>query len=594
MDDSGLSFFDNPDFEFANEAQTGSALNNKMYLILFADKVLEDSELSGFVSINIHSSLKEGSFFLRIETLEELNLMTTPGNEKIDDKIKILVEQLKETESTKSERSKSAKKSNMIVPTPINPTNSGLSTARPFREEKFMLKGSDDVPKENYKTIVNRMYCDFQAFALDYEVAKPTILSIPFRFKLTTTPVANPGSTGVLTSGALTSKPSSGLLAQPSTQTTQMTQQLTTSPTITGNVTIKRPLERSCDLKIDRMIYMPNKKKAAARVQKVYSDPQKKELGKDKILDKDRELLLEQPAGEYIKLSHRIICYFIPKTDLHSFNSMNKTSEHERSKIRYEYCMKLESPLWEVKEFSVIPNLKLMNNRKFKHVGDAVIKQDNPLFLCCSTTTKFKIGIGLDLVNLREQDSSLNFVMTFNSKVIDQLLWLDVVLYSSLTLYSTENPANKDVTSTSVNVCFVDSFDLEPKLPKELLKDKILECIQKIDLSPIVGKYQSIDTPQTKMEFFIRFYLSNLKHKMTQLIATIPIYFWRIDADLKIPTPESTSWKFDLLKKTLDEEKYAGQGVMLPSVLLDLESPFNLNSLEQAPDVPDIPDNGED
>ena len=78
MDNSDdMSFFDDPEFNFAKggdeEPQHITAVN-VIKLHIFSTKVLSDNEVAGFAMVKIKNRIKEGSFFLRIETIEELCL----------------------------------------------------------------------------------------------------------------------------------------------------------------------------------------------------------------------------------------------------------------------------------------------------------------------------------------------------------------------------------------------------------------------------------------------------------------------------------------------------------------------------------------
>lgn len=94
MDDSDLSFFDDPEFKFAKEDKNIEDEPNRIDMNFFASEVLEDTELTGYVYLDIPLCLRAGSIFLRIESTEELCLERKYDNEDLKDKLKILREKV--------------------------------------------------------------------------------------------------------------------------------------------------------------------------------------------------------------------------------------------------------------------------------------------------------------------------------------------------------------------------------------------------------------------------------------------------------------------------------------------------------------------
>ena len=150
-------------------------------------------------------------------------------------------------------------------------------------------------------------------------------------------------------------------------------------------------------------------------------------------------------------------------------------SELERAKLRLDSLKKTEQFAMDSSQLHIVPNFKHMDYKKHKRKGDAQIEQTNQYLLCCRKTVKLDFTISLDLINLRNEDTSLNFVMNFDKQVIDNYMYLDVVIYSQLK-YDDESQENSQV---SENVCLLESFDLDRGLPPDVRnsKSRIVECV---------------------------------------------------------------------------------------------------------------------
>lgn len=509
MDDSDLSFFDDPEFKFAKEDKNIEDERNRIDMNFFASEVLEDTELTGYVYLDIPLCLRAGSIFLRIESTEELCLERKYDNEDLKEKLKILRdkvinESLLNEITAKNHKSKDIKK-NMVMPTSVNTSNRAY--------DPLLLKTpspQDELIHSSY----TRCILDVEAFVADYEISKSTVLVLPFRIQL------------------------------------------------------RGKLNKSCELYIDNTTYLAHGRRRQMQALKkmpldVASQISSKNAASGKPTSGQRQ---------YIKLIHKIMAYYAAKNDVHIFNQVQSNiSDDERNKIRYETLQKSDYFMSSVKEFKVVPNFRQINYKKHNRKGEASIAQDNLYLLCCTKKVKLSVNICLDLINLRNQDSSLNFVMKFERKILDEYLYLDVVIYSRLTQTSDDDYDE----CYAENICMVQSFDLDRKLPL-YSPHKMVEYVQKLDLIPIQGKYQSVCYKHVKIEYFIKFYLSTLALRLNLEVLEIPLNFFKITNDFRSQENDEITDNFDKVEVKTKDSKI---GVMLPYALIDFSTNVRGNGI---------------
>lgn len=512
MDDSGLSFFDDPEFNFAKEEEeekNAANAKNRIDMSYFAGEVLEDKELTGFVYLHVPVSLRAGSIFLRIETTEELCLEKRNNNEQLKDKLKLLREKVINESSITENSAKTYKvkdiKKNMVQPT-IMPV--------PIRSYDPLILKNIDSSDELVRTSYTNCILDVEAFVTDYEITKSTVLVLPFRIQL------------------------------------------------------RGRLNKSCDLPIDNTTYLAHgRKRQMQALKKTPVD------GMSQLSSKKGGLPASTPGQkQYIRLSHKIMVYYAAKTDVHSFNQIHSSiSDDEKNKIRYESLQKSDYFLSAVKEFKVVSNFRQISYKKHTRSGDASVAQDNQYLLCCTKKVILSIKICLDLINLRNQDSSLNFVMNFDKQILDEYLYLDVVIYSRLT--STGDDSYDECYSE--NICMVQSFDLDRKLPQQC-PTSLVEYVQKLDLTPIQGKYQSIDCEHAKLNYYIKFYLSSLALRLNLEVLEIPLNFFMIANDFRSQDNDEIAYRFEKTNNRIKDSKI---GVMLPYALIDFSANVKGNGI---------------
>ncbi len=512
MDDSGMSFFDYEEFNFAKDQQNENReVQNKLEMTLFSSKALEDAELSGFISVKISKNMKTGSFFLRLETTEELNLEKLEKDDTLTAKLKQLTNRI--TKVQVSERKPFQKltkvlpqaKSSMMV-SPHTPQ----VTARPLKEDFFTLRDEEE-SRELVKKVYTKLIFDLEIFSLENEINQFTGLVLPFRIKLSR----------------------------------------------------ENRLYRSCHLLLDNATYYSLSKKKQNTIKKMNL-----ESGKLELYERRFETKKETPS---VILEHKLTAYYVPKNDFHNFNLIHQLMpETEKSKIRYEYLQKYDLFLSDSKPFFIIPNYRVVDYKKHAREAIAEIENDNQLFLCCNKKTPMNVSISLDIINIRKYDSSLNFVMTFDKRIIKEYFYLDVIIYNKLTHHGEEMP-----TIVSENVCMVESFDLESRLPPKSLENQV-EYVQKLDLTPILGKYQSIESYHAKLDFFIRFYLSSLSLRLEKELFEINLNFLRLDSDFTAVDPDSISKTFLNLEKKIAPFKSC---ILLPYVFLDFKTNIDADGL---------------
>ena len=319
----------------------------------------------------------------------------------------------------------------------------------------------------------------------------------------------------------------------------------------------------SCQLQLDNATYYSLSKKKQNTIKKMNL-----ESGKLELYERKFETKRETSS---ITLEHKLTAYYVPKNDLHNFNLIHQLMpETEKSKIRFEYLQKYDFFLSVSRPFFIIPNYRVVDYKKHSREAIAEIENDNQLFLCCNKKTPMNVSISLDIINIRMFDSSLNFVMTFDKRIIKEFFYLDVIIYNRLTHLGEDQP-----TVVSENVCMVDSFDLESRLPPKSLENQV-EYVQKLDLTPILGKYQSIDSYHAKLDFFIRFYLSSLSLRLEKELFEINLNFLRIDSDFTATDPEEISFRFLNLEESLSKNI---NFILLPYALLDFRTNIDSDGL---------------
>lgn len=523
MSDDSLSFFDDPEFKFAKETANVKDSRNRINCAFFASKVMEDDELTGYVYLDVPVSLRAGSVFIRLETTEETHLEKRHGNEPLADRLKLLREKVK-ADGTIADQPHAKPTMNRGNSPGKKNMVIPLSLGTLQRAYDPIMLRRESSSSEMVRSSYTRCILDAEAFVFDYEVSKNTVLVLPFR------------------------------------------------------IALRGKLNRSCNLSLDNTTYVASgRKKIVNTVKKQLTDG-KIELLARKVYNTG----LNDENRQYIKISHRFIVYYATKNDVHNFNQVQQSlSDEERNKIRYEAMQKSDYFLDASKEFKVMPNFKQVNYKKHNRRSDASVEQDHPYFLCCTKKVKLAVNICLDLINLRDRDTSLNFVMNFNRQIIEDYLYLDVIIYSRLT-YTGDEPED---TSFMENVCMVQSFDLDRKLPSNS-PFKLVEYVQKLDLTPIQGKYQSVSSEHVKVEYFIKFYLSSLALRLNLEVLEIPLNFLRLGEEFRSQDPDEIAFKFE---KVEDRIKRSKIGVMLPYAIVDFDKNVRGNgfAVEEPPEDDD-------
>ena len=520
MDSDDDSFFDNPEFNFAKDEQDDNAFTkNKLDLVLFEKKLIEDKELSGFISTKISKNMKAGSIFLRMETTEELSLEKPGKNDTLKFQIKelnkMIQKEAEEKRRLKDQRNSFYSKKSKVKPIELAKNGMMLpslpSTMRGPKDDFFTLRDEKE-SRERVKKTFTKLIFDLEVFSIDNEINKFTGLVLPFRIKLSS----------------------------------------------------KIDLFRSCQLILDDYTFRASGKTKYSNIKKMNI-----ESGKLEIFEK--KIDLRGQISSSINVEHKLIAYYIPKNDFHNFNLIHQNiSEIEKCKIRYEYLQKSDLFLSDFQNFFIIPNYRAVDYKKHKQDTTAEIENDNQIFLCCTKKTKMRVNISLDQVNLRKQDSSLNFVMTFDKRIIKDYCFLDAIIYRRI-----ENRIDDQETQKSETICMVETFDLENKLPIKTQED-VVECVQKLDLTPIMGRYQSIKSYHVNVDFYITFYLSGLGLGFELELCESKLNFFRFDNDLSSMNFDEISNKFHQLEKKIAPYKSC---ILLPYVVLDLKSHLDPNGL---------------
>lgn len=508
MDDSDdFSFFDDPEFQFAKEdAERTGKKNSTLSLGFFAPEVLEDEELVGYLFINVPKSLRAGSIFFRIETTEETFLEKKNSNETLAERLKLLREKVKQDLLVGNLNNAKSDMVRTVSPTKKNMVIPTSVNSNQRAYDPIVLRRESNI-HEMVRSSYTRCILDVEAFVFDYEISRSIALVIPFR------------------------------------------------------IALRGRLNRSCNLTLDNTTYLANGRKRQGNTIKKQVIEVQNNSKKINITGLNGE-----ESHQYIKITHKFIAYYAIKNDIHYFNQVQQNlSDEERNKIRYEALQKTDYFLSSSREFKVMPNFKQMNYKKLTKRAGASVQQDNPYFLCCTKKIDLAVNICLDFFNLRDRDDSLNFVMNFDRQLIEDYMYLDVIIYSRLTHTGDE----AEDTTFMENISMVQSFDLDRKLPSNSPL-KMVEYVGKLDLTPIQAKYQSVSSEHVKIEYFIKFYLSSLSLRFNLEIIEIPLNFFKIGEEFRSQDADEILEKFRKIEdkiKTDEKEK----AVMLPYAILDFD-----------------------
>src|SRR3990167_3776121 len=524
-------FFNEQDFAFAHNDphQDGSAeKSTKLNVIMFSDQISEDGEIAGVVTIRVFKSLKAGSVFLRLETVEELNLSEADPEESLAPLLHRLRPEIPAGSTILHSRKEGDEERGELMSTPVtarditsvrDPPKSDFITSIHKSSKKFSsvapattkrlrdincsvyYLAPERVLKPRISTTIEKMIFDVEIFTLDSETSNNPILIIPFRTEL------------------------------------------------------KGALLKTCSVNLDQRTYvaLSKEKKKTARIiteKAVDRPPESKITDKQSALDppaKSKNSALNQV--QTISLKHFATCYYVPKTELLVYN---KQMGAETTKIRQrkKYFEAIPSSIMGSREIQIYPNFKSLDYKTHDRKGQAYVVQENPNFLCCTKKLNLEVNICVDLINLRNQDTTLNFVMCLDTQILNDFPFLDVVIYSRMTR---RNPNSSDSSSTVVThfVNLVDSFDLVEKLPPTY-KEKTIEFVRELNISPLVGRQQTVQSFNVRMEFFAEFYLSPVAQRFEQELIKIPLSFWKVGKETKFLDKHTNSLKFSKLEKFVD------------------------------------------
>jgi hypothetical protein len=550
-DESMLSFFDEQDFDFARDERSqleGGEKATKVNVILFSDQITEDGEVAGMISIRVVKSLKAGSFFLRLDTIEELKLTQPEKNEPLSMLLhrlrperpsfnQLLVRSRKDIDDEKGQLMSNPITARDLTTPRVQPKGEinlsrigkKLATIVPSTSRRVKDIGCSVyylAPERNIQattsTTIEKLIFDIEIFTLDSEILNNPILIIPFRFEL------------------------------------------------------KAHLVKTCSISLDMKTYVAlskDKKKAARiiteRILESSSEPKSSE--RPKVIKSpvtNRNTVIGQ--GQQISLKHLVTCYFAPKTELLVYNKQ-PGEESNKAAQRKKHFQDITSSLWGTRELLIFPNFRSLDYKTHERKGQAYLVQEHPYFLCCSKKLNLEVNICVDLINLRNQDTTLNFVMQLNKQILNDFPFLDVVIYSRLTR---RHPDSEHFGASSITnfVNLVDSFDLIEKLPPSY-NEKTIEFVRELNVSPLVGRQQTVDSFQVKIEFFIGFYLSSVAQRFEQELMKIPLSFWKVGKDAKFLDKQANNLKFNKLEKFVDgynkeELSRKAQNIKTPCIIL--------------------------
>lgn len=564
-DESMLSFFDEQDFDFAREehnADATSEKSTKLNVILFTDQISEDGEVAGIVTVRVHKSLKAGSFFLRVDTIEELTLNQTSADEPLTPLLHrlrpekphyspILGRSRKEADEDKSQLMSAPVTARDLIShrdthpaeprLPASKSSKKLASVFPLASKRLRdlscyvyYLSPEKTTQPRQTTTVEKMIFDVEIFTLDSEASKSPILIIPFRFELR------------------------------------------------GN------LLKTCSVNIDLRTYvaLSREKKRAARIitEKILEKNNEVKNSSEKPIVADASLLQRNQTinnSQHISLKHFLTCYYAPKAELLAYNKQ-PWDEPKKTSHRKKHFQNLPSAMYGSRELMIFPNFRTLDYKTHERKGQAYLTQEDPYFLCCTKKLNLEVSICVDLINLRNQDTTLNFVMRLDKQLLNDFPFLDVVVYSRLTSkYTKAESGGAEQQRVSHFVNLVDSFDLIERLPPSY-KEKMIEFVHELNVAPLVGRQQTVNSFNAKMDFFAGFYLSSVAQRFEQELMKIPLSFWKVGKDAKFLDRSANSLKFDKLGSNVDgfnKEEFNKRGessntpcIILPRAVFDLSA----------------------
>ncbi len=231
---------------------------------------------------------------------------------------------------------------------------------------------------------------------------------------------------------------------------------------------------------------------------------------------------------------------------------------------------------------------------KKKPVGCARYVERFKKFFLKKPAKSFGMAVSLDKTCFSNLDSTLNFVIQFDYDLVDSFQGLDAIICSRMQ-YKLEDAAEE---VTVERILIHESFVLSKRMPQkrkpfflrsrldeeeadpqprasaylEHQEPEVMEFLNKINISEITSKYQSINMPSFKLEFFIEFFASPADEHFSHKLMSCKIHFVNVPFDYMIYSREHISFLFESLESAC---KLNENCVMLPYANINLSADYD-------------------
>ena len=204
----------------------------------------------------------------------------------------------------------------------------------------------------------------------------------------------------------------------------------------------------------------------------------------------------------------------------------------------------------------------------------------------------YGMSVSLDKTSFSNLDSTLNFVIQFDYDLVDSFQGLDAIICSRMQ-YKLEDADEVTIERILIHEYFALSKRMprkrKPAFVKSRLEEEeaeapprasqylehqepeVMEFLNKINISEITTKYQSINMPSFKLEFFIEFYASPADEHFCHKLMSSKINFLNIPFDYMIYSREHISFLFESLESAC---KLNENCVMLPYGNINLSADY--------------------
>ena len=589
MDDSD-SFFENSEIEFVNNEHTGK-IESKIDLVLLTTDLPDNGSLQGFIKILTSHGLKDGKIFIRLATIEEsvVERLRIMASNKIEDEIgkikkiekneglftnarRAFAPFKKGTMLAKLNRVQPQLESSVSIPAPI----SAMQRKSRFTQNlamKKILKEVFNQPDEHKK--------EFGFFS-----------KLEFHENINHKPTIEPLSGGSRNNqdvfekmkliGESSSHNSEPHLAHPFEKMYDKSSKLifrkdfevfSMDRTIENDAILILPFSielecvmgESCEYKFSFSEPVTSPARGAI-------SPGKKtqiEANSTKRILKNKRMKIRIPIDfepkEHISVWHRIECYYLTNAGFKMFKKEDHTQEFDGLEVLKETGGYLHTE----KRLQISRNPLGFNRNKVIQEFN-ILEYKYGISLKCFLK-KYQVKLYLDKTLLSQEEKSINLILSFDSNLISVLNFIDVILYCE-NLFTPEPTEARAPTQkiNQVHWLLRDSLDIKDGIPKKL-NEKRCEYVGILDLSKIRKKLHTIKTPQSQINFYAKFFLSNKPYNFSKELMTQELIFINTHNSFSQVSKQNQMNFFQALNKKIDKQPHV---VKLPFTEINMSEDY--------------------